>query len=469
MSARRQSTPFSTVELVEALLDFDDIFELGTLIPDRENDCGRPRIYPGYMYVLYGALLSVFTKSRKVETELRSGHVWAQICAGVRARYPRDPGLWLPPARPMRRYHYSYVRNRYISDELMEEVLLRVFRVLACRHATELGLCSEEGGGSFTHPSLGRLVYADGKVIKPLYRAKPGTTVIDEDTGEIRTVRSDPDAKLHITGSGKEAWGNKFLIVGVRHPEPHTRVILDVRSVPRTTAEATVAVASFRELRPLLPGAHGVLYDGALAGIHNQVLLHELGWLPVVPVTAKSGGRRARKPREEREVQFETRVIRTPVGEETAQFFLRMGRACLVELDDGGNAHLRPLVREKVMPRQNKDGSFRWYMTYRLPADKGGGRVSFRLDRHPEDRTRRLNRTHWMRAIPTDDEDYERLYPRRSDVESINRALDDTLWLRRAHSKGRVRQLFELMGFALMTNAVAVYHRRRELLSRLAS
>ena len=83
-----------------------------------------------------------------------------------------------------------------------------------------------------------------------------------------------------------------------------------------------------------------------------------------------------------------------------------------------------------------------------------------------DDTARKFNRTEHLRAIPTDDEDWARLYPRRSDAESINRALDDTLWLRRAHSKGRRRQLFELMGFALMTNALAFYRHGPGALAR---
>jgi hypothetical protein len=33
--------------------------------------------------------------------------------------------------------------------------------------------------------------------------------------------------------------------------------------------------------------------------------------------------------------------------------------------------------------------------------------------------------------------------------------LDDTLWLRRAHSVGHQRQTLNLLGFALMTNSLA--------------
>jgi hypothetical protein len=49
------------------------------------------------------------------------------------------------------------------------------------------------------------------------------------------------------------------------------------------------------------------------------------------------------------------------------------------------------------------------------------------------------------------------LFGRRNDSESINRALDDTLYLGRAHSIGHRRQQLNLLGFALVVNSLARY------------
>ena len=263
------------------------------------------------------------------------------------------------------------------------------------------------------------------------------------------------------------AYGNKFVLVNARKPEPHARIILDVSSVPDPGGEAAVALDALRSVAPLLPGAQGVLYDGAFRGTHNRVVLADLGLLPIVPVTAKSGGKRLRKPREERLVLIEAQVVSTPAGSEKVQLFAQMGAIGLGELDETGEVVFRRLERVAVKRRVNRgNGRYRWYVEYRLPADKGGGIARVRLDTTTQDDARKLNRSEYVRGIPTDDPDWFRLYPRRSDAESINRALDDTLWLRRAHSKGRVRQLFELMGFALMTNALAVYRHGKGALSR---
>jgi hypothetical protein len=40
-----------------------------------------------------------------------------------------------------------------------------------------------DGPGSWTHPDLSRMLYADGKVVTPLFRAKPGDKRIDRTTG----------------------------------------------------------------------------------------------------------------------------------------------------------------------------------------------------------------------------------------------------------------------------------------------
>lgn len=64
MTARLRGPVVPRSEYLAALLCADDIFELGLLVPD-DAVCGRPRIFPGYMYMLYGALLSVFTSATR--------------------------------------------------------------------------------------------------------------------------------------------------------------------------------------------------------------------------------------------------------------------------------------------------------------------------------------------------------------------------------------------------------------------
>jgi hypothetical protein len=102
------------------------------------------------------------------------------------------------------------------------------------------------------------------------------------------------------------------------------------------------------------------------------------------------------------------------------------------------------------------------YNDYRLPDRLGGGTVTVRLHGNDEDMTRRFNRTENVRPIPPSDPDFARLYARRNDAESINRNLEDTLFLGRAHSLGRLRQQVDLIGYALLVNGMTVLrHERR--------
>ncbi len=96
--------------------------------------------------------------------------------------------------------------------------------------------------------------------------------------------------------------------------------------------------------------------------------------------------------------------------------------------------------------------------------------VTVRLHGNEEDAKRKLNRTENVRAIPPTDPDFKALYSRRNDAESINRGLNDSMWLTRAHSVGHMRQHVNLIGYALMVNSLALQgHRAREGTHTLAA
>ena len=85
-----------------------------------------------------------------------------------------------------------------------------------------------------------------------------------------------------------------------------------------------------------------------------------------------------------------------------------------------------------------------------------------RLHGNEGDTARKFNRTENVRVIPPSDPDFKALYARRNDAESINRAIDDSMWLSRAHSVGHARQHLNLIGYALMVNSLALLeHRQR--------
>lgn len=132
----------------------------------------------------------------------------------------------------------------------------------------------------------------------------------------------------------------------------------------------------------------------------------------------------------------------------------------LSEFTETGEQELTPLTRLRTMRHADKSGTFRWYNEFELPSGKT---MTVRLDTTDEDRKRKFNRSENVRQIAPNDPDFKKIYSRRSDIESINRVLDDTMWLGRAHSLGHNRQLVNLLGFALMTNGLAIHlHRKRQ-------
>ncbi|MEY2468295.1 MAG: hypothetical protein QOF21_993 [Actinomycetota bacterium] len=450
----------STFERLEALIANDELYALADVIPTTEPSAGgRPRHYPTFMWILFDALLSVYGSARQVDAELAHPVVWKHLRDLVHRRFPDDPSKWIGD-RPMRRHHYLYGRTRWLTGHGMVEQLRSLHTTQAVAQANDLGLLRENGPGSWTHPHLSRMVHADGKVLTPLFRAQPGDTRVDRTTGEILPVRAEHDAGLHFEGTGETAWGTKWVIAAVRSEERHGRIILDVDHVPAPGGEASCAVDSFRAITSQAPGVQGVIYDTALRGVHHQTLMRELGLLPVNKVTAakaavkqprRVGGRRVPKSThvEDRDVTLaDGSVIKVSL-------FAHDGAIGVVTLDDTGNRQFTELAR--VRTHRNKDkGGYRWYNDYRLPKHLGGGTITVRLHTNDDDVRRKFNRTENVRPIAQGDPDFKRLYRRRNDAESINRALDDTLWLRRAHSVGHRRQHLNLITHALMVNSVAI-------------
>ncbi len=457
----RTEVGVGSLDRLEALVTNDALFELADAVPTPPAEHGgRPRMYPPYAWVLFDALLSVYGSARRVEAELAHPMVWGHLRGLIQRKLPDQPEQWLP-VQPMRRYHYSYGRSEWLTRPEVLTKIRRIHQATAIRAAQEIGLLDPNGAGSWTHPDLSRMLYADGKVVTTLFRARPGDTKLNRETGELRPVRAEADAGLHVEGTGEMVWGTKFVIVAVRTTDIHGRVILDVDWVPTPGGEAATAMGSFVQLAPQCPGAQGVIYDTALRGVHHQTLLRDLGWLPVNKVTAAKA--RVDKPRRkdgkrvEKSTHVEDRTITLADGtSHTLSLFARGGALGIATLTDTGEMTFAELPRVRTHRHAGKVG-YRWYNDYRLPAHLGAGTLSMRLHGNAEDKKRRFNRTENVRPIPPTDPDFKALYRRRNDAESINRALDDTLWLRRAHSIGHERQLLNQLTHALMVNSLALH------------
>ena len=214
-----------------------------------------------------------------------------------------------------------------------------------------------------------------------------------------------------------------------------------------------------RELKSLaVPhGLHGVLTDAVLRGTHIDALQREAGLLVVSPVSAAridpNTGVRIEKDGPLEQVTFEYRDGTS----ETVDIWHRAGRAHQRIITGDAEIVLQPLDRLETQRRPNSDGTYRFYVVYRVPDPRGGTPKTIRLRTFTDDddRAAGFNRAENVRQIPPGDPSYQVVYGRREDAESINRAIDDHGYLQRARSVGAQRQLFDLLCHAIRTNLIA--------------
>ncbi len=93
---------------------------------------------------------------------------------------------------------------------------------------------------------------------------------------------------------------------------------------------------------------------------------------------------------------------------------------------------------------------------YKLPDEYGGKVIAVRHHQNAEDDRRGINRTENVRPIPEGSEDFARLQVLRPDAESINRGIEDSLFINRASAKGWRRQMVDLLGHARLVNAITL-------------
>ncbi|MDP9342519.1 MAG: hypothetical protein M3Q23_10610 [Actinomycetota bacterium] len=457
---RRPRPRASDLQKLEALLRDPTTYAEGEAIPIKHT--GRRRKQPPFMLVVYQAAVSIYHTAREVETQFEDPRRWRFMRHIVKSVFPDRPEMWLP-AKAMTRGQYLYGR-RYLTDPAVIERRRQIATASAVELARSIGMLDPDGPGSITRPETPRMPDGDGKVIEPAIKGQLGQTRVDPKTQERVQVRYDPDAGSHREGGGaEEVYGTKFLSVSVRNDED--RVMLDVRYVPFSGegGEAGVALESFASIHPLAPGVIGVIWDMAVRGVHIDRIMRELGWLTVTGVAAKEhhvrrgqkGGRRVEKER-----LVEVRTVKALDGTEVkVRLLARRGALGISTLDEDGNHLWEPLERLQTIRRRDK-GGFRFYNRYRLPPGYVKKDILVRLHGDASDARRKLNRAENLRAIPPGDPDFDRLYSRRSDAESLNDEIERSLYLKKAHSIGHLGQESDLLGFMRLHNALVLARRR---------
>lgn len=442
----------------EALDIFYDerLYAIPEFEPERPHG-GRPAMFPNYMIEAYGQLTHVFTTATQVEAELADPVNWRRIRRVVRKMNPDDPSKWLGP-QPMRRHHYDYGRNRRASTPEWLELCRQELISDGAALALELGLMDRTKRNSFRSPSLDTLLYGDGKVHTPLYRGRPGAETLDKATGEIRRVRADADASMHTEGGGHPVYGVKFNTLMTRGDAG--RVILNVDHVsnrPGEGGEAGVMLRMLGETVPLLPAARAFAYDGAWKGVHIQALMTEYGVESVCSVTAAAAEKHvdgqvvARVPKR---AEVEVISVAGRSGKPVLVKILAEDGAAGIEVPSADGTPVFVKLKQGRVHRNGTWGHFQWYGEYELPPELNCQTIHIRLHGDDEDKGGAKRRPEILRAIAPGSPVFDRLYSRRSDVESLHRNIENRTYWNRAHSLGASRQLFDQICHARLVNAI---------------
>lgn len=88
--------------------------------------------------MVFEALISFYDSARQVEAELSHKVVWKFMRRILKKMFSGDESMRLS-SRPMRRHHYLYGRNRYLSNPAVLAGLAKRHRELAAGQARELG------------------------------------------------------------------------------------------------------------------------------------------------------------------------------------------------------------------------------------------------------------------------------------------------------------------------------------------
>lgn len=270
-------------------------------------------------------------------------------------------------------------------------------------------------------PDPRMVIFADAKTIKRLNKLVP--------------------QKKYPHGGGPKKGSMQVVIVGCRGTREHERVVLGIEPVLKRGQEMKVTETLIDELLGLGLKPHTLLYDGAMRGVH---ILHylRLGILAISPL---------KKPPKGVITDFPLGphlVYQGDGSRTTVNVFAREGAPGVEYVDHTGQRQWIALTYQRVRQRRRTD-RYAWYMVCDLPSAVGGGFVRVRVD---------LNKAvaENLRLFPKSDPGYV-LYHQRSQIESLNRALDDSLYQGRAHSASIQGQRADCVGWGFVVNSVALF------------
>lgn len=411
-TARRavESDLRTTSQRITDVARFDDLYRLTEVLASTPGPRrGRPPHYPPYVYLLFLALRGIHGSARYCAGDLQDPSVWNTIRSGVARHLGKAEAARLPEAGPSR--HQWQHAQRTLLIPCLEE-LGETFADLALAQALRQGLLPTDARRSWSSPQRHQLIAGDGTVAKaPTLSTTPYS--VDAATGEIRRHRvdpasswqkeggadrigndteratpagtaADPDAREN-KGEAAMVLGTKFVVFSTRHRGYFRRVFLRYAHVPHDHpgGEAAVALDLACSILDAAEGCMGVLYDGALRGMHRDVIARR-GRL-LINKQHKGAG-----PRYIRTLDF---------GRCRHELWSNSGRVHERAFLDDGTSTLIPLSVGKL-ERRTSTHTHRWYHLLTVPAPAPPPAPRIRRRHHHHRRTRRRPQRHRDRLPP---------------------------------------------------------------------
>lgn len=435
-----------------------------TAANQREQDIGgRPRMYPDWCLILFGAAVRIFGSASATARALADPVVWCEVIDAA-APLTGERGA-LPKSGPTRD-HWTYFLRARVSPGCLA-LLHGLQSDLAVERAREVGLLNESDSHPVGSYRRDHVVGMDGKVFSSPVRTLESERV-DGATGELRPVRQD-SARQRYGEGGVEGivWGTKFAIASVRSPMTNHRVILGILHFDSSTpgGEGRVFTELANELAARTPGIHAFTADGAWRGTHLDQVQTTTGCGVVAPgrhLSARRGGITlgrqsfAAMPlpwsprRAKREAECGGHQLWACAGTLFEQVIVSDGSSEFVELT-------RHQTKRDVTTHKGGTRKHQFYGRYTLPCPTTHVTHDWWEPLLPvaTDKAAKFNRCEYLRVVPVPSKEHARLYGMRQDTESLNAQLERAFYGQRLPAWGIHNQSVVVLLAAVAENAWA--------------
>lgn len=465
----RLATAGTALDRLRAIASDPHVYRVAALIEEWNRPAhksgGRPRRYPDWCLVVFGACIRVFGSASATARALQDPLMWGIVLDGACKLLESDPATHVPDVGPSRDNWIYFVKSR-LSEETLQRAL-DLQRELAVERAQEIGLLARperQAVGAYRRENT---VGVDGKVFSSPVRTLEVERV-NKRTGELGRVREDPARERYGEG-GVEGivWGTKFALASVRSPEANQRVILGLEHFSSKTpgGEGQVFAALANDLAARADGIQAFTVDGAWRGKHLKQVQTSTGCGVITPprrLAAKRGGITVgRYSYAAQPLPWSDRRAKREAGCGGHQIWACAGTLFEQIIDVEGNSTFVELHRHQTKRdvTVHKDGTeaHQFYARYSMACPLTNAVHDWWEPLLPiaSDEANKFNRCEYLRIVPATSAEHDRLYGMRQDTESLNAQLERAFYGQRMPAWGVHNQTVVVLMSVVAENAWA--------------